>query len=148
MELTSITALTTTVSWCYQLLVFSIDTMLNSPLPTMTTPLKCRLLFLSFAEFPSTQECRSWLGIGRKATGLKQLTQAHEGPVISDLSELVAFFLKDYLLLGGKERVLVMTASRAKWNSRHSRDRYFWVDGGHLILCPCLWAVPCCLLLF
>lgn len=80
MGLTSVTALATTVSWCHQFLDFSTDTMLNSPLPTVTTHLKCRLLFLGFAEFPSTQECRSWLGIGRKATGLKQLTQAHEGP--------------------------------------------------------------------
>lgn len=54
-------------------------------------------------------------------------------PAISDLSELVAFFFKDCLLFGGKEHVLVMTASRAKWNSRHSRGQIFlgWWRSSH-----------------
>lgn len=115
----------------------------------MTTHLKCRLLFSSFAELWSTQDCWSWLSPGRKAMDLKQVTQTHEGPDhLWTLPELVAFYFKDYLLLRKKSMSWWWLQPEQSETPGTAGDRYFWVGRGHLILCPCPWPAPCCLLLF
>lgn len=87
-----------------RLLDFCMDTMLNSPLPTMTTHLKCRPLFPSFAEL-------WWLGIVGHgwAVGRKQWIEAthtdtwRTWPLLnSPRAGCIIFFFKDCLLLGGK----------------------------------------------
>lgn len=74
-----------------------------------------------------TRDCWSWLGSGKKAMDWSNSHRHMEDLAIAELSQswLHYFFFLKIAYYWGEKHVLVMTAARAKWNSRHSRGQIF-----------------------